>query len=264
MDPNILLGTGIPGDKNAHEENNTQIIISDLKQNGWNFSTDQVQFRNTVQINLLTSEEEMLVRMKQKTRYNIRLAEKKGVILRVGKEADLPMLFKMYARTSARDGFVIRDERYYQEVWKTFVKQYENYYNPSAEPLIAEVDGEPIAAIIIFYFGKHAYYIYGMSFDAHREKMPNYLLQWEAMKRAKARGCSIYDLWGAPEDFNESDSMWGVFRFKEGLGGEVIRTLGAWDFPASRIWYKTYTKLIPRVLDVMRARGKTRTQQVLD
>ncbi len=264
IDPDILVGTGIPGDKNAHENTSTQIIISDLKQNGWNFLTDQVQFRNTVQIDLLTSEEGMLARMKQKTRYNVRLAEKKGVTLRVGKMADLPMLFKMYARTSVRDGFVIRDERYYQEVWETFVKQSEIHHHPSAEPLIAEVDGEPVAAIIIFYFASRAYYIYGMSFDAHREKMPNYLLQWEAMKRAKARGCTVYDLWGAPEDFNESDSMWGVFRFKEGLGGEVIRTLGAWDFPASRIWYKAYTKLIPRVLDVMRARGKARTQQVLD
>jgi lipid II:glycine glycyltransferase (peptidoglycan interpeptide bridge formation enzyme) len=264
IDPDILVGTGIPGDKNALEDKNAQTIISALKQNGWNFSSDQVQFRNTVQIDLMTSEEEMLARMKQKTRYNVRLAEKKGVSLRVGKLADLPMLYKMYAKTSVRDGFVIRDERYYQEVWETFVKQTEIFHNPSAEPLIAEVDGEPVAAIIIFYFGSHAYYIYGMSFDAHREKMPNYFLQWEAMKRAKARGCSVYDLWGAPDEFNESDSMWGVFRFKEGLGGEVFRTLGAWDYPASRIWYKAYTKLIPRVLDVMRARGKARTQRGFD
>jgi len=94
--------------------------------------------------------------------------------------------------------------------------------------------------------------------------MPNYLLQWEAMKRAKVRGCSLYDLWGAPDEFNEADSMWGVFRFKEGLGGEVVRTLGAWDYPARAFWYWTYTRIIPRVLDVMRRRGRARTERALE
>jgi len=93
--------------------------------------------------------------------------------------------------------------------------------------------------------------------------MPTYLLQWEAMKRAKAKGCNVYDLWGAPEVFDESDSMWGVYRFKEGLGGKVVRTLGAWDFAPSPLWYKLYSEIIPRVLDVMRSRGKAKTKQNL-
>lgn len=134
---------------------------------------------------------------------------------------------------------------------------------PTCEPLIAEVDDEAIAAIFVFYFARRAYYVYGMSREAHREKMPNYLLQWEAMKRAKERGCSAYDLWGAPDGFNESDSMWGVFRFKEGLGGQVVRTLGAWDYAPNPFWYKMYSEIIPRILDVMRSRGKARTQQNL-
>ena len=94
--------------------------------------------------------------------------------------------------------------------------------------------------------------------------MPTYLLQWEAIKRAKERGCTAYDLWGAPETFDESDSMWGVFRFKEGLGGEVVRTLGAWDYAPNPFWYKVYTEVIPRVLDVMRSQGKKRTREDLD
>lgn len=132
---------------------------------------------------------------------------------------------------------------------------------PTCEPLIAEVDGEPVAAIWLFMFAGRAYYVYGMSREAHREKMPNYLLQWEAMKRAKARGCSVYDLWGAPDEFNESDSMWGVFHFKEGLGGQVVRTLGAWDYAPNPFWYRLYSEIIPRVLDVMRSRGKASTQR---
>jgi lipid II:glycine glycyltransferase (peptidoglycan interpeptide bridge formation enzyme) len=100
-----------------------------------------------------------------------------------------------------------------------------------------------------------------MSRDAHREKMPTYLLQWEAMKWAKARGCVVYDLWGAPDVFDESDSMWGVFRFKEGLGGQVMRTLGAYDFAPNPLWYALYAKVMPKVLDMMRSAGKARVRQ---
>jgi lipid II:glycine glycyltransferase (peptidoglycan interpeptide bridge formation enzyme) len=215
-------------------------------------------------LDLSPSEDELLARMKQKTRYNIRLAGRKGVTMRVGTINDLTMLYKMYAETSIRDSFVIRDEEYYQTVWQTFMQSsIANRQSsiPRAEPLIAEVDGETVAAIFVFYFAGRAYYIYGMSREAHREKMPNYLLQWEAMRRAKATGCSVYDLWGAPDEFDERDSMWGVFRFKEGLGGQVVRTLGAWDFTPKPFWYKMYSEVIPRVLDVMRSRGKSRTKQ---
>ncbi|NUQ86720.1 MAG: peptidoglycan bridge formation glycyltransferase FemA/FemB family protein [Anaerolineales bacterium] len=260
IDPDVVLGTGVPGGEEDVIDNGGQVVMSELKRRGWEYSSDQIQFRNTVVIDLNPSEEELLARMKQKTRYNIRLAEKKGVSLRVGNLEDLGMLYRMYAETSVRDGFVIRDEGYYKTVWTLFM----NSSDPTCEPLIAEVDGEPVAAIFVFYFAGRAYYVYGMSRELHREKMPNYLLQWEAMKRAKARGCAVYDLWGAPEVFDESDSMWGVYRFKEGLGGRVVRTLGAWDYAPSPLWYKMYSEIIPRVLDVMRSRGKARTKQALD
>jgi peptidoglycan pentaglycine glycine transferase (the first glycine) len=240
-----------------------------LKRRGWKYSSDQIQFRNTVLVDLTPSEEEMLARMKQKTRYNVRLAEKKGVSLRIGNMNDLSMLYKMYAETSVRDGFVIRDEDYYRTVWQLFVSNQQSAIKNQkteiafTEPLIAEVDNQPVAAIFVFYFAGRAWYVYGMSRNAHREKMPAYLLQWEAIKRAKAYGCTVYDLWGAPEVFDESDSMWGVYRFKEGLGGRVVRTLGAWDYAPSPLWYKMYSEIIPRVLDVMRSRGRAKTRQSL-
>jgi lipid II:glycine glycyltransferase (peptidoglycan interpeptide bridge formation enzyme) len=187
------------------------------------------------------------------------------VTVRAGTTDDLPVLYKMYAETSVRDGFVIRDEDYYMMVWKTFMVESNPSLvaRPAAIPLIAEVDREPVAAIFVFMFAGRAYYVYGMSRSVHREKMPTYLLQWEAMKRAKAAGCSIYDLWGAPEVFDESDSMWGVYRFKEGLGGKVARTLGAYDFAPNKLWYSLYSDIMPRVLDVMRSRGKEKTRQTL-
>lgn len=283
IDPDVVLGTGIAkeGPTPYHPRRgpdvgldvllNTggQVVMSDLKRRGWLFSSDQIQFRNTVLVDLSTSEDELLARMKQKTRYNIRLAAKKGVTVRVGDKEHLPMLYKMYAETSIRDGFVIRDEGYYQTVWHTFmgsspVSRQSSSSIPWSFPLIAEVAEEPVAAIFVFFFAERAYYLYGMSREAHREKMPNYLLQWEAIRRAKAAGFRLYDLWGAPDAFEESDPMWGVFRFKEGLGGQVVRTLGAWDYTPKPLWYKMYSEVIPRVLDVMRSRGKLRTKQALE
>jgi len=258
-DPDVVLGTGVLQNEEDVPENSGQVVMSELKRMGWVYSSDQIQFRNTVLIDLNPSEEELLARMKQKTRYNIRLAEKKGVSLRIGTLDDLPMLYKMYAETSVRDGFVIRDEGYYKTVWSLFM----NSSEPACEPLIAEVDGEAVAAIFVFHFAGRAYYVYGMSRNLHREKMPTYMLQWGAMKRAKAKRCKVYDLWGAPDVFDVSDSMWGVYRFKEGLGGKVVRTLGAWDFAPSPLWYKMYSEIIPRILDVMRSRGKTKTKQSL-
>jgi lipid II:glycine glycyltransferase (peptidoglycan interpeptide bridge formation enzyme) len=260
IDPDVVLGTGVPGSEADIHDENGKAAGSELERRGWLLSPDQIQFRNTVVIDLSGSEEEMLARMKQKTRYNVRLAEKKGVTIRTGSVQDLSLLFRMYAETSVRDGFVIRDEGYYQAVWKIFMAQ----ESPRCEPLIAEVGREPVAAIFLFLFAGRAYYLYGMSREAHREKMPAYLLQWEAMRRAKEAGCKFYDLWGAPDEFNGRDSLWGVYRFKKGLGGHVVRTLGAWDYAPNKLWYKLYAEVMPRLLDVMRSRGKSQTRRTLE
>jgi lipid II:glycine glycyltransferase (peptidoglycan interpeptide bridge formation enzyme) len=259
IDPDVELGCGVPASEGDVIDGTGQAVMAELKRLGWGYSSDQIQFRNTVLIDLSATEEEMLARMKPKTRYNTRLAEKKGVSVRAGTRADLPALYKMYAETSVRDGFVIRDEEYYMTVWNLFMQSQQ----PTVLPLVAEVDGDAVAGIFLFMFGGRAYYVYGMSRNAHREKMPTYLLQWEAMKIAKAKGCDAYDLWGAPEVFDESDSMWGVYRFKEGLGGEVVRTLGAYDFAPNRVLYMLYSEVMPRVLDFMRSRGKDKTKQSL-
>jgi lipid II:glycine glycyltransferase (peptidoglycan interpeptide bridge formation enzyme) len=266
LDPDVALGQGVPGGPDAVEFTAGQSVRSDLIQAGWKFSQDQIQFRNTVLIDLSPSTDELLARMKQKTRYNLRLAQKKGVSVRVGTPEDLSMLFRMYAETSVRDGFLIREEGYYQTVWHTFenaTSESPTLATPFHEPLIAEVAGQPVGAVSMFYFAGQTIYLFGMSRDEHREKMPNYLLQWEAMQRAKALGNKIYNLWGAPDEFDPSDGLWGVFRFKEGLGGYVSRTLGAWDFTPNPLLYKMYTQVLPRLMDIMRARGKAHTRQSL-
>jgi peptidoglycan pentaglycine glycine transferase (the first glycine) len=263
-DPDVVLGCGVPGAKGSVEEEKGQVVVGDLSRRGWRSSRDQIQFRNTVMVDLVPPDEEILMRMKQKTRYNIRLAQKKGVVVRPGVIDDLPLLYRMYAETSIRDGFVIRNENYYRSVWTTFMSTERSGIAPCAEPLIAAVDGMPVAALFIFYFAGRSYYLHGMSREAHRDKMPNYLLQWEAIRHAREAGCKTYDLWGAPDDFSESDSMWGVFRFKEGLGGQVVRTLGAWDYAPQPLWYKLYTEMMPGILELMRNRGKRSTKQQFD
>lgn len=221
-------------------------VIEVLRRRGWMPSREQIQFRNTVFVDLTRTPEEMLAAMHQKTRYNVRLAERKGVTIRKGGLADLPLLYRMYAETAVRDGFVIRPETYYHDAWGSFIEA------GLAQPLIAEVAGEPVAMVIIFRFGARAWYMYGASRNAHRERMPNHLLQWEAMQWARAQGCTIYDMWGAPDELHESDPLWGVYRFKEGFGGEFVRHIGAWDFPVSRPGYWLYAAVMPRVLDAMR------------
>ncbi len=266
IDPEVPIASGLPGSPQETLEDVGGMVRADLKQRGWLFSTEQIQFRNTLLLDLSPTEEELLARMKQKTRYNIRLAERKGVRVRFGSQTDFPTLYRLYAETSWRDGFVIREETYYRTVWETFLRPVEeaigaNADDPGCIPLIAEVENQPVAALFLFWFAGRAYYLYGMSGAAHREKMPNYLLQWEAIRLAKAIGCHTYDLWGAPDTFHEGDRLWGVFRFKEGLGGQVVRTLGAWDYVPSPCLYRLYTQIIPGVLGVLRARGRLRVRQ---
>lgn len=251
IDPEVVWGKG---EIEAEVDPVAQAIVADLEAGGWINSHEQVQFRNTMVIDLSPDPDELMAGMKQKTRYNIRLAARKGVFVREGELSDLEMLFRLYAETSVRDGFTIRQKDYYLTVWRTFIE------SGLAEPLVAEVEGEPVAGLIVFRFAGRAWYLYGMSSTVHREKMPNYILQWEAMLRAKKAGCRIYDLWGAPDKFEQQDSLWGVYRFKQGLGAEVIRYIGAWDYPLNRTLYRFYTQLMPMILSQFRRRGMAQTQ----
>lgn len=254
IDPEVSLGVGEPGSENAREDGTGIDVIAQLKTNGWRYSNAQIQFKNTVLIDLTKSEEQLLAEMKQKTRYNVRLAGRRGVVVREGSKKDFDELYKIYAETSIRDGFTIRSKEYYLNVWETFIN------SGMLTPLIAEVEGEVVAGLMLFHFGGRAWYLYGMSRSLHRNKMPTYLLQWEAIRAAKEKGCQVYDLWGAPDIFSEQDSMWGVYRFKQGLGGQVERYLGAWDLPLRPWIYTVYTHTLPRLIALMRRRGDGSTR----
>jgi peptidoglycan pentaglycine glycine transferase (the first glycine) len=258
IDPHVILGYGIPGESDVEDITSGQSIIEDLLEAGWRESAEQIQFRNTLILDIRNSEEALLADMKQKTRYNIRLARRRGVDIKPGGMEDLDLLYQMYAETSLRDGFVIRKPEYYQDAWGAFI------HAGLAQPFIATVEEHPVAALIAFRFGEVATFLYGMSRAAHREKMPNHLLQWETIRWAVELGCSMYDFWGAPDRLDPKDPMWGVYRFKRGFGAQLVRTIGAWDFPAQGTAYWLYSIVKPWLMSVLRTRGRAQTRSLLE
>ncbi|MEM7030291.1 MAG: peptidoglycan bridge formation glycyltransferase FemA/FemB family protein [Chloroflexota bacterium] len=221
-------------------------IQKTFAQRGWGYAQQQIQFKNTVLLDLTPSEDALLAAMKSKWRYNIRLAQRKGVVIRQGSQADLETFFQLYAVTSERDNFLIRPKAYYLDVWQQYLQ------NQKAQLFLASVEEEVIAGILLFYEQQTAWYMYGASINKHRKLMPNHLLQWEAIRAAKARGCTLYDLWGAPDVFDETDAMWGVYRFKLGFHGHTHIGLGAYDFPVQPLMYRLYNNLLPKLLSTWR------------
>jgi len=249
IDPDIITATGVPGEDDDSPDGDGQAILQILKKWGWGFSADQVQFRNTITLDLTQSEEELLAAMSQNTRRKVRTAEKKDVTIRAATLDDLPTLYALYRITGERDHFLTRPAAYYERAWRDFMQA------GLAHVLIAESEGAALAAVILFHFGRKCWYFYGASSDEQREKMPNYALQWEAMRWAKAQGYTIYDMWGAPDEFIETDSMWGVYEFKRGFRGTVTRHIGAYDYAPYPLLYRAYTELWPRVLAILRGRN---------
>lgn len=245
IDPDVVSEWGLDEDRRSP----TGVkFTEELTSRGWRYSEDQIQFRNTVVLDLNRDEDELLASFKQKTRYNIRLAGRRDIVVRLGTDADFPGIVQMYEETAIRDDFVIRPASYYLDAWKSFYKA------GVAQPFIAEFEGSPIAAIIIVLGTDKAYYLYGASTQIERKRMPNHLLQWEAIKWARARGCRGYDFWGAPDEFMESDPLWGVWQFKRGFSGQVVKHIGAWDYAAKPFWYRLYTGLMPKYLEMLKSR----------
>jgi lipid II:glycine glycyltransferase (peptidoglycan interpeptide bridge formation enzyme) len=212
---------------------------------GGRVSPHNIQPPRTIIIDIGGTEEEILARMKQKTRYNIRLAEKKGVTVRTWD--NIESFYKMMTLTGGRDGFNVHAQEYYQRAYELL------HTNDMGEILVAEYEGRSLAAIFVARHGNRAYYLYGASTDEERNRMPAYFLQWEAMKWAKERGCKEYDLWGIPDQDEATleaefqsrhDGLWSVYRFKRGFGGEVRRAAQALDRVYNPLLYWAYKKFI--------------------
>lgn len=214
---------------------------------GFILSPHAIQPVRTIVVDLSDDEEHILARMKQKTRYNIRLSQRKGVI--VQPSSDIDLFFHLMQATGERDEFGIHTLDYYRKVYYLFQP------SGACELLLAEYGGHPLAALFVFIWGDRAWYLYGASASEYRELMPTYLLQWEAMRWARAKGCLQYDMWGIPDydldtleaEFSErSDGLWGVYRFKRGFGGRVIRSADPWDRVYQPLLYNLYLHYVNR------------------
>jgi lipid II:glycine glycyltransferase (peptidoglycan interpeptide bridge formation enzyme) len=227
-----------------------------LRQRGWCFSREQIQFKNTAISDLTPAEDALLESMKSKWRYNIRLAERRGISIREGSADDLQDFYTLYQETSERDHFLIRPFEYYRTTWETFLAAQEDAATPSGGALLLAEHAEeekPVAGILLFRYGDRAWYFYGASSERRRRDMPNYLLQWAGMRWAQQQGCTLYDWWGAPTDpDDERDSMSGVWQFKQGFGAQLAVHVGAWDYPVYPWLYRLYTEAMPRALATLR------------
>lgn len=202
-----------------------------------------VQPPDTVLLDLTLTEEAILEQMKSKWRYNIRLAEKKGVEVRKADVSEIDVFYNLYKTTAERDGIAIHAKEYYADLLRraTVTKEKEALAKDYPVTLyIASHEGEDLAAIITLFTPKEAVYLYGASSNNKRNLMPAYLLQWKAICDAKKAGSLCYDFYGMPPTDDENHPMHGLYRFKTGFGGKIIHRPGSMDVPFSAL-YTIYT-----------------------
>lgn len=191
-----------------------------------------IQPPDTTIVDVTPDEDTILAGMKSRSRRNIRKSAKHGVTVR--KATDASEFYRLYETTAERDRIAIHSADYYEAVLE------EAGGGVDVELLIAEYRHIPIAAIIVAFAGSRAVYLYGASSNEHRETMPAYALQWEAMRRAKSRGCMEYDLFGIPPSDDPDHPMHGLYQFKTGFGGRIVHRAGCWDYPAKPNHYSMY------------------------
>lgn len=199
-----------------------------------------IQPPDTVLISLEPDEEALLAAMKSKTRYNIRLSGKKGVTITEGSAADLDDWYALYEETGRRDRIALHSREYFQTLFdlpRTFGPG-----APVLRLLFAEAEGERVAAVITCRYGGAATYLYGASSGRRRNLMPAYGLQWYAMKTEKEAGSRTYDLFGIPPADDPEHPMHGLYRFKTGFGGRIVRRPGCWDYPLRPVLYRLYRR----------------------
>jgi peptidoglycan pentaglycine glycine transferase (the first glycine) len=183
-----------------------------------------VQPIRTIMLDLTPDEQGLLTNMKEKWRYNIRLAGRKGVQVRPARgREDVQAWYRLLQTTGQRDSFGIHTFDYYWQAWQIFTPLQQ------AQLFLAEYEGQLLGGIFVGSMARHAIYLYGASGNENRNLMPNYLLQWEAIRWAKSQGATSYDMWGIPETDDADEAMVGVYRFKSGWGGRVARFAGNYE-----------------------------------
>ena len=216
-------------------------VFRDLVTNlGYKIKDDAKDFKDEIQPRYVfrldikgKTEEEIMAGFKQKWRYNIRLATKKGVVIKEGTREDLKDFHKIMVETGSRDGFIVRSLEYFE-------KMYDELAPNHMKLLMAYYEDKPLSGVIPIFYGNKTWYLYGASSNSHRNLMPNYLLQWEMIKMAIARHDDIYDFRGVSGVVDENHPQYGLYRFKQGFGATFTEFIGEIYIPFKPITYKLY------------------------
>lgn len=211
-----------------------------VEEIGYKIKDDAKDFKDEIQPRFVfrldikgKTEDEVLAGCHQKTRYNIRLAKRKGVVVKEGTREDLKDFHKIMIETGSRDGFIIRSLDYFE-------KMYDELAPKHMKLLMAYYEDKPISGIIPIMYGNKTWYLYGASSNQHRNLMPNYLLQWEMIRQAIQNKCDIYDFRGVSGVVDESHPQYGLYRFKKGFGAEFTEFIGEVYWPFKPLTYKLY------------------------
>ncbi len=201
-------------------------IVAELglraKNDSKNFEGIQPRFVFRMNIKGKT-QEELLQSFHQKTRYNINLATRKGVTVELGTKKDIPEFHRIMLETGLRDKFVIRSPEYFEKMYDCLGPAHLRLY-------VARFNGKVVAGTLAVLYGNKCWYLYGASSNESRNVMPNYLLQWEMIKWAQEEGCDIYDFRGVSGDLDESNPLYGLYKFKKGFNGNFTEFIGELDY----------------------------------
>lgn len=227
-----------------------------FKQNQTGMNFEGVQPRFVFRLDLNPSEIKLMENMHSKWRYNIRLASKKGVKIREAENKDdLKIFYDILLETAHRDQFLVRGYEYFEWIWDFMV------INNYARIFLAENEGKIIAGTLAMVTGDKAWYLYGASSNNSRNVMPNYLLQWSMIQWARRKGCSLYDFRGVSGDLDESNPLYGLFRFKKGFGGQFTEFVGEWDTIYSAFYYFLWNRFLPLYQKISRSGKKGGSSQ---
>ncbi|MFO7946344.1 MAG: peptidoglycan bridge formation glycyltransferase FemA/FemB family protein [Armatimonadota bacterium] len=200
------------------------------------------QPRFVMQVDLTPSEDDLMAAFKSKWRYNIRLAERKGVEIHTDcSREDVGEFYRVLKTTADRQDFNVRAEEYFYHIWDLFIEP------GMGTMMLGSYEDEIIAGVMTLTMGDRAWYVYGASSNEHRDRMPNHRLQWEMMRWAKSQGCTVYDMRGVAHKEDKDSPLYGLNRFKKGFNAEYVEYVGEWDLVYSPTFYALFNSLEPVV-----------------
>lgn len=248
IDPDIPQGQGLWEERLQH---------SGFKQVMGEEGFEGIQPRHVFRLDISPPSEELLASCHQKTRYNIRLAGRKGVVVEARGQEDLPEFYRLLRITAQRDKFLIRPYAYFEAIYEYLAPQ------GMAQLFLAHHEGKALSGALAFLLGDKAWYVYGASSNEQRNLMPNYLMQWTMIEWAKEQGCTLYDFRGVPGDVGEEHPLYGLVKFKRGFNGVYTSFIGEYDLVCRPLAYKLYGFFEPRYQKLVRRliRGKKRLKK---